>query len=467
MKHLTTILLALGIITIAYAQSPQQADKYFQDKNYQQAEILYQRLVARYPKTPLYCYRYARCLYERQDYEKAIEYFKSTTAKYGLANFYIGESAFQTYMFDNAVKYFDTYLASIDTTHANWKAVQKRRSQCIVGQRLIKHVQDIVITDTFIMPKQTFLSAYHLTKEAGTISANKEMHITFTNSRNNRQIITRYDDNDSITSLYSTEKLIDGWADTIPFYQDPQHSINFPFLLNDGVTLYFATERSDGMGGLDIYRTRYDSDAENFLRSENIGFPFNSPYNDYMLAVDENEGIGYFATDRDCEVDSVTIIQFVWDEKKDYLLTSPDDTTTRQIAQLKVIKIDSVAHGNAKIALSTDFLSNFTSSDYSHISLQTPPDFQFVVADGVEYTQYSDFTNAEALEMFRTYEQALIIHQKDNEKLDNLRMQYINASSEQRSRLSTTIQNLEETTAKQQLILKQKEKQIRKLENSK
>ncbi len=466
MKYIATILFAI-VSVVVVAQSPQQADRYFQDKNYEQAEKLYQRLVAQYPKTPLYEYRYARCLYEHKNYEKAIEHFTLCANKYTLVNFYLGESAFQIYKFDDAVSYFNSYLSHIDSTHINWKFVQKRKNQCAVGQRLIKRVQNIVITDTFTVPKLTFLSAYRLTSEAGSITADDDMHITFTNSRNNRQIITLNTGNDSVTALYSSEKLIDGWTDTIPFFQDAQNSVNFPFLLNDGITLYFATERSDGMGGLDIYKTRYDSDSEHFLRSDNIGFPFNSPFNDYMLAIDENEGIGYFATDRYCPVDTVKIIQFAWTEKKDYLTITRNDTLTRQVAQLKNIEIDSTAHENLKITFSSDFLSDFTTSDYSSLSLQTPPDFHFVIADSVEYTQYSDFINPEALELFRAYEQALIIHQNDVEKLENMRIQYINSNSEERIALTIPIQNLEETTAKQQLILKQKEKQIRKLENLK
>ena len=34
-----------------------------------------------------------------------------------------------------------------------------------------------------------------------------------------------------------------------------------PLLMTDGVTLYFASDRPGGLGGLDIYRTTYDADT--------------------------------------------------------------------------------------------------------------------------------------------------------------------------------------------------------------
>ena len=36
------------------------------------------------------------------------------------------------------------------------------------------------------------------------------------------------------------------------------------------------------MGGYDIFVTRYNSDTDNYLNPENVGMPFNSPFNDYM-----------------------------------------------------------------------------------------------------------------------------------------------------------------------------------------
>ena len=39
--------------------------------------------------------------------------------------------------------------------------------------------------------------------------------------------------------------------------------------------------------------------------------PYNSPYNDYMLVMDEGTGLGWWASDRGAAPDSVTVFIFV------------------------------------------------------------------------------------------------------------------------------------------------------------
>ena len=47
----------------------------------------------------------------------------------------------------------------------------------------------------------------------------------------------------------------------------------------DGVTIYYASD-GEGLGGYDIFVTRYNTNTDTYLVPENVGMPFNSPYND-------------------------------------------------------------------------------------------------------------------------------------------------------------------------------------------
>ena len=62
---------------------------------------------------------------------------------------------------------------------------------------------------------------------------------------------------------------------------------DYPFMLSDGTTLYFAENGEESLGGYDLFVTRYSSSSHEYLKPENLGMPFNSPYNDYMLVIDE------------------------------------------------------------------------------------------------------------------------------------------------------------------------------------
>ena len=41
--------------------------------------------------------------------------------------------------------------------------------------------------------------------------------------------------------------------------------INYPFMTSDGETFFFAAKADDGLGGYDIFMTRYDPDEGKFF----------------------------------------------------------------------------------------------------------------------------------------------------------------------------------------------------------
>ena len=91
--------------------------------------------------------------------------------------------------------------------------------------------------------------------------------------------------------------------------------------MSDGVTLYFANNGENSIGGYDIFISRYD--GEKFLQPQNVGMPYNSPYDDYLLVIDEESGIGWWATDRNQLGDSLTIYKFIPQELR---INYPVDT---------------------------------------------------------------------------------------------------------------------------------------------
>jgi len=79
----------------------------------------------------------------------------------------------------------------------------------------------------------------------------------------------------------------------------------FPSLSEDGYFLYFSSDKPGGMGGLDIYRTTLPINSENEVA--NLGYPVNSPFDDFGLVYFSKNNDGYFASNRPVTLDSVTI----------------------------------------------------------------------------------------------------------------------------------------------------------------
>lgn len=83
-----------------------------------------------------------------------------------------------------------------------------------------------------------------------------------------------------------------------------------PFLLEDGMTLFFSTKTSSGLGGYDLYMTRLTEQGNSFFEPTLLGMPYNSPFNDYLLAYHEAEGWGILISDRFAPEGQVHVYRF-------------------------------------------------------------------------------------------------------------------------------------------------------------
>lgn len=79
---------------------------------------------------------------------------------------------------------------------------------------------------------------------------------------------------------------------------DPGGSIAYPFLMQDGQTLYFAYTGPGTLGGYDLYVTRYDRTSGALLVPQQLPMPYNSTASDLLYMVDEETHVGYLLTYR-------------------------------------------------------------------------------------------------------------------------------------------------------------------------
>ena len=280
-----------------------------------------------------------------------------------------------------------------------------------MGARMIRGVEKVAVIDSFTVSKRDFLSAYKLSRESGEIKATGESGCTeFTNEMGDKKILAR-PNADGATSLYGSVKMIDKWSDPEPLkgLEEGGTNLNYPFLDSDGITLYYAAQGEESLGGYDIFITRYDSDDNAYLRPDNLGFPFNSVANDYMYAIDDFNNLGWFASDRYQPEDKVCVYVFVPNESKqvyDYESTSPE--MLQAAASLQCIQ--KTQTDAAKVRLARQQLAKVM---YGQDEQKKKGDFRFVVDDNVVYHTLADFRSAEARKQYQTLSQK----QKD---LDNL-----------------------------------------------
>jgi len=90
-------------------------------------------------------------------------------------------------------------------------------------------------------------------------------------------------------------------------WEPPQNlgpNINSPYhdgilsVSADGKTLYWSSNRPDGLGGLDIWMARRGNPSEPFGPAENLGPPINTPGDDFAPEITVNKKRLYFASSR-------------------------------------------------------------------------------------------------------------------------------------------------------------------------
>ncbi|MDE5900564.1 MAG: hypothetical protein K2H33_04315 [Muribaculaceae bacterium] len=287
--------------------------------------------------------------------------------------------------------------------------------------RMIQRVEKITVIDSIAVNRDDFFEYYRLSRDAGSILPPSTMPEEFGVADKTTVYIPengRYMLWGSDSGIMSSERFTDGTWDT-PQPAGQQLNCggiaNYPFMMADGVTLYYATKGEDSLGGYDIYFSRRD-DSGKFLTPQNVGMPYNSPYDDYLLAIDEITGAGWWATDRNQIPDKVTVYVFIPSEMRiNYPVDSPDLADRASLRNWRDTREDN----SGRIA---DVMSRIENSETA--SADNTPDFELSLPDGRVYTRWSDFHSDKARMFMEQYVDALEEDAADRRILEDLRAKF-------------------------------------------
>lgn len=85
----------------------------------------------------------------------------------------------------------------------------------------------------------------------------------------------------------------------------------YPMISGD--RLYFSSRGLFGVGGYDLYRCDWDPKAKKWGNPVNLGFPYSSPADDFLLMNTPDGRHTIFASNRDCPQDSVNVYVLEYD----------------------------------------------------------------------------------------------------------------------------------------------------------
>ena len=333
--------------------------------------------------------------------------------------------------------------------------------------------QKVMFIDSVVVSKSKLLSSLNIPDEAGSIQAyNKFFNTTdqpnsivYLNQLKNKCVFSKFADGG--WDLYSKEMIGGKWSNAVPLkgldILGDDVDINWPFLLSDGTTLYFAAKGEESIGGFDIFMTRYDETTQSYLKPENIGMPFNSIDNDYFFIVDEYDGIGWFATDRNQPEGKVCIYSFIYNNVRENYVV--DEYTPEQLRQLSEIHSISQTWTSNQARLSA--LEQLTAVYKRKFTQKKKNDFEFVINDELTYTTLTDFRSVEAAEMYVNLNELLRKKNKLDSSIERARIAYPTARQAQREQYKQQLLAAEKQSEKYETDIKNLSKKIRRIELTK
>ena len=423
------------------SQVSEEAQNLYDEGDFSQAKVLLEKEFEENPSNATITYLLGMSAMHIGDVENAEQMLLAAKKKrINDATLYLGRIYAMQYKFDDAEKEFTAYEKAMRRNNDALAELEKQRDYSNRLQRMVSRTEDIQIIDSVVVHKDNFLSAYNLSLEGGSLEwardffddkSNKD-GVVYMNERKTKVYYSRFATNQGAT-LYTMEKLIDNFGNEniIPSPITDSSDQAYPFIMSDGLTIYFATKGHESIGGYDLYASRYNLNSNTYLTPNQMNMPFNSPFNDYMMVIDEQKGVGWFASDRFQPEDQVCVYTFIPNHEV-RLVQSEDIDTLSQRAKISSIKKswrEDVDYSTLLDKASSIGVSNAVESY----------DFEFVVNNENTYHQLSDFKSFSARELFVRAQEVEKELTELTAKLDEMRQQYVQTSSDKDSTLGKEI----------------------------
>lgn len=319
MRRIFPIIMLLAAVA-GVAAPIDEAKQLYNEGRYEEALASFQALHRKTPRDGSVNYWLGTTLLALDSIDEAVKYL-TTAEERGVADasLTLARMAFNNYNPVEATSHYDTYDKLMRKNKRTVpEDVEEEQSRVVVMENMLARVESIAVIDSLTVDTEEFFKAYKLSPEAGRLidgatARLSDVEMVFM-PQNNTEIIYSQPDSAGNFVLMGAGILDDGSVDSpMPLRGENLNgggNAEYPFMLSDGLTLYYASDGEGSLGGYDIFLTRRDEEG-NFLQPQNIGMPYNSLDDDYLLAIDETTGAGWWATDRNHIPGKLTLYVFV------------------------------------------------------------------------------------------------------------------------------------------------------------
>ena len=449
-KKYILLLFSCLLGTGAYSQTLAKAKELYEKGEYEQAKPAFQRLVKSNPSNGNYNLWYGVCCLKTGEAEKAVKPLEmAVKRRTPSGQLYLGQAYHQVYRFEEAVEVYEEYIAELKKRKRSTDQAESLLQQSRIGLRQLRGVEEVCIVDSFVVDKKDFLKTYKIGSEAGKLFMYNEYFkdrepsetTVYETELGTKIYYSEYQLADSTLNILASNKRQDGWSKgtPLPGSINGEVNANYPYVMSDGVTIYYAADGPESIGGYDIFVTRYNTQNGTYLNPQNVGMPFNSPYNDYMYVVDEYNNLGWFASDRHQPEGKVCVYVFIPNTSKQ--VYSYENMEHEKL--LALARLSSIKQTWADNDLVTEALQRLKDVSTEKKEVKQKHDFEFVIDDQTVYYKMADFRSPQAKKTFQKYRQLENSYAQQSNKLDDLRKRYASAPQAERGKMAPGMLDLE------------------------
>lgn len=379
----------------------------------------------------------------------------------------------EQYDFDNAEAQLERNIKMLKRKKQSTEDAEKQLEKIDMARAMLHATERVVFIDSIVTDKATFLDALKISPESGSLTSyakffgtNDSLGCVYLSELGNKiyySAPTQLGQGASSrkSRIFTSDLLGGKWSKAVQIKGlNEDEDEDYPFMLSDGVTLYYGARGEESLGGYDIFVTRYDADSKTFLKPENIGMPFNSPANDYLYAIDEINNLGWFVTDRSQPEGKVCIYIFIPNA-----LRNTYDTEAYSEEELKgLARISNIAATWGDAALMADARERLEQVMNEKQEVVKPKDFDFVINDDLTYTLIAEFRSPEAQKMAAWWKEGQVQLAKNKETLQQLRDAFAQGNESRKQQLRQQILTMEQAYEKLYYGLEEQEVKIRNTE---
>lgn len=382
------------------------------------------------------------------------------------------QALFDAYKFEEAAAALETAIGKAQKAEAEHVKETALLDKALLGAEMLPGTERVTFIDSTVVDSKNVLNAMNLSPECGRLAALSSIvknadwakdlapAPAYVNQFGDKLLLA-FPDSNGVKRISSSFKLGNGWTQPKPLegMESLAGAQAFPYLLADGVTLYFAKMDDEGLGGYDLFITRYDSQTKSYLKAENLGFPFNSPANDFFCIIDETLGIGYLATDRNQPQGKVCIYRFIPNDiRENFQVTEDNLEAVRRAARIASVAESQKGH-SAQIDAALARIQKASATDAAGYARAK---VRLVISDDTIYTSLAQFKSPAARRIASDLIQTEAQMRNQQELQENLRRQW--GAGNHSPQLKESILEMDKRLADTARLIKNMAKNMRKAE---